>query len=337
MAADWKKYWHKTPGIIRRDFTRKLFALLLTGIICLALREKRLKTEDSLTFTDIPVELPASIASPDGTGQKVLLRKAPRQILVSIKVNGPRWLLQKYSSSDFSIQPPKLDHKKFIEGVPYRLHLTPGNVQKPFFLTASVESVHPDNIEVNFDVQKTKAVKIDPVFDSKKPLPEGYAVQKITLTPSEIRVTGPAAILENLETLQTKPIPLDGIVQSFDYNAPITVSAPGVKLSQDTVFAQISIERSIIAQEFSLLPLRVLDDKIPNGYELLSGDRISVTLSGEKTALAKLKPEDVKPYIDISHLVPGVYTQPVNCWVTPPEFHIVKIEPTTIKVKISRK
>ena len=106
MAADWKKYWHKTPGIIRRDFTRKLFALLLTGIICLALREKRLKTEDSLTFTDIPVELPASIAIPDGTGQKVLLRKAPKQILVSIKVNGPRWLLQKYSSSDFSIQPP---------------------------------------------------------------------------------------------------------------------------------------------------------------------------------------------------------------------------------------
>ena len=126
-------------------------------------------------------------------------------------------------------------------------------------------------------------------------------------------------------------------MQSFDYNAPITVSAPGVKLSQDTVFAQISIERSIIAQEFSLLPLRVLDDKIPNGYELLSGDRISVTLSGEKTALAKLKPEDVKPYVDISHLVPGIYNLPVNCWVTPPEFRIVKTEPTTIKVKISKK
>ena len=111
-------------------------------------------------------------------------------------------------------------------------------------------------------------------------------------------------------------------------------SIPKNRFRKDTPF---SIERSIIAQEFSLLPLRVLDDKIPNGYELLSGDRISVTLSGEKTALAKLKPEDVKPYIDISHLVPGVYTQPVNCWVTPPEFHIVKIEPTTIKVKISRK
>lgn len=337
MAVDWKKYWHKMPGIIRRDFTRKVFALLLTGIICLALREKHSNTEDSQTFTDIPVELSASVTLPNGNGQKVLLRKDPKPILVTIKLNGPRWLLQKYSSSDFSIQPPEIDSKKFTEGMPYKLHLTPDNVQKPFFLSAKVESVHPDNIEINFDVQKTKTVKIDPVFDSKKPLPEGYAIQKITLTPSEIRVTGPAAILENLETLQTRPIPLDGIVQSFDYNAAITVSAPGVKLSQDTVFAQINIERSVITQEFPLLPLRVLDDKIPNGYEFLSGDRVSVTLSGAKTALAKLKPEDVKPYIDISHLVPGIYNLPVNCWVTPPEFRIVKTEPTTIKVKISKK
>ncbi|HBJ96467.1 MAG TPA: hypothetical protein DDZ11_08620 [Lentisphaeria bacterium] len=337
MAVDWKKYWHKTPGIIRWDFTRKVFALLLTGIICLALREKHPNTEDSQTFKEIPVELPASVTLPNENGQTVLLRKDPKPVLVTIKLNGPRWLLQKYSSSDFSIQPPEIDSKKFTEGMPYKLHLTPDNVQKPFFLSAKVESVHPDNIEINFDVQKTKTVKIAPVFDSKKPLPEGYAIQKITLTPSEIRVTGPAAILENLETLQTRPIPLDGIVQSFDYNAAITVSAPGVKLSQDTVFAQINIERSVITQEFPLLPLRVLDDKIPNGYEFLSGDRVSVTLSGAKTALAKLKPEDVKPYIDISHLVPGIYNLPVNCWVTPPEFRIVKTEPTTIKVKISKK
>ena len=187
-------------------------------------------------------------------------------------------------------------------------------------------------------MQEVKTVQVRAVFDTKKPLPEGYGVQKVMLSPQEVRVTGPKLALQKLESLQTRPIPLAGITQSFDYNAEIALSTPALKVSPESVFVQIDIARNIGSLTFPLLPLRVLDDKTPNSYEFMTASRIDVTLSGPKGALSQLKQDDIKPYIDISTLnQPGIYNVEVSCWVKNNTCQIVKIQPSNIKVKISRK
>ena len=80
------------------------------------------------------------------------------------------------------------------------------------------------------------------------------------------------------------------------------------------------------------------DKAVPNSYEFMTASRIDVTLSGPKGALSQLKQDDIKPYIDISNLnQPGIYNVEVSCWVKNNTCQIVKIQPSNIKVKISRK
>ena len=181
-------------------------------------------------------------------------------------------------------------------------------------------------------------VEVKAIFDTKKPLPTGYVVSKATVSPPEVRVTGPKLVLDKLEFLQTKQIPLGNITQSFDYNAEIPLSTPTLKVSPASVFVQIDIMKNISTKTFSFLPLRVLDDNTRNSYEFLTGSRVEVTVTGLKNLVDALRQEDVKPYVDISTLnQPGIYNVDVGCWITANALDVKSIVPSTVKIKILKK
>ncbi len=332
MPIDRKKLWRKVPGIIRHDFVRKVLALLLALIVYAAVTDKMGVERD---IHNVAVEIPAVLTLP-GAPPVTLLKIEGKQPKVKIRVRGSERILKNLSDYDFAIPSPLFKPEGYVPGAPYQLHLSPSDVKGP--PRVQILAVEPAVLPVDFDVQEVKTVQVRAVFDTKKPLPEGYGVQKVMLSPQEVRVTGPKLALQKLESLQTRPIPLAGITQSFDYNAEIALSTPALKVSPESVFVQIDIARNIGSLTFPLLPLRVLDDKTPNSYEFMTASRIDVTLSGPKGALSQLKQDDIKPYIDISNLnQPGIYNVEVSCWVKNNTCQIVKIQPSNIKVKISRK
>ncbi len=333
MPINKKLLWKKVPGIIRHDFVRKILALLLALIVYAAVTDKMGVERD---IHNVAVEIPDVLTLPGISGSISLLKIEGKQPKVKIRVRGSERFLKNLSDDDFTIPNPVFKPEGYVPGAPYKLHLSPYDVKGPS--RVKILSVEPSVLHVDFDVQKVKTVHVKPVFDTKKPLPEGYAVRKVVLSPQEVRVTGPGLVLAKLESLQTKPIPLAGITQSFDYNAEIALSAPSLKVSPENVFVQIDIFRNIGTLTFPLLPLRLLDDMTQNRCEFLTASRIDVTLSGPKGHLAKLHQDDVKPYIDISAFdQPGIYNMEISCWVKNNMFRVVKIQPSTVKVKISKK
>lgn len=333
MSSKQKRLWRKVPGIIRHDFVRKMLALLLALIVYAAVTDKMGVERD---IHNVVVEIPAVLTLPGVPDSVTLLKIEGKQPKVKIRVRGSERILKNLSDYDFTIPNPVFKPEGYVPGAPYQLHLAPFDVKGPS--RVQVLSVEPTVLPVDFDIQEVKTVHVKAVFDTRKPLPEGYAIRKVTLSPQEVRVTGPRLVLAKLESLQTKPIPLAGITQSFDYNAEIALSTPTLKVSPESVFVQIDIARNIGVLTFPLLPLRVLDDSTRNEYEFLTASRIDVTLSGPKGQLAKLKQDEVKPYIDISALnQPGIYNVEVSCWVKNNTFRVVKIQPSYIKVKISKK
>ncbi len=328
-----KKLWRKVPGIIRHDFVRKLLALLLALIVYAAVTDKMGVERD---IHNVAVDIPAVLTLPGAPNPVTLLKIEGRNPKVKIRVRGSERILKNLSDYDFTIPGPVFKPEGYVPGAPYQLHLSPSDVKGPS--RVQILSVEPEVLPVDFDVQEVKSVRIRAVFDPGSPLPEGYAVRKVTFSPQEVRVTGPRLALAKLKSLQTKPIPLAGITQSFDYSAEVADSLPGLKVSPERVFVQIDVARNIGSLTFSLLPLRVLDDSRENDCEFLSSSRVDVTLSGLKGRLSHLKQEDVKPYIDISSLKqPGIYNVEVACWVKNNAFRIVKIQPSNIKVKISKR
>ena len=86
------------------------------------------------------------------------------------------------------------------------------------------------------------------------------------------------------------------------------------------------------------LPIRILEasgnDKLR--FELLTSPHADITLSGVKDKIAKLKPELIKPYIDLSGLdKPGNYMADVRCWVDFPAIEILNVYPRQVQVKIT--
>lgn len=328
-----KKLWRKVPGIIRYDFVRKLLALLLALIVYAAVTDKMGVERD---IHNVAVDIPAVLTLPGAPKPVTLLKIEGRNPKVKIRVRGSERILKNLSDYDFTIPVPVFKPDGYVPGAPYQLHLSPSDVKGPS--RVQILSVEPEVLPVDFDVQEVKPVRVRAVFDTGSPLPEGYAVRKVTFSPQEVRVTGPRLALAKLEFLQTKPIPLSGITQSFDYSAELAESIPGLKVSPERVFVQIDVARNIGSLTFSLLPLRVLDDSRENNCEFLSASRVDVTLSGLKGRLSQLKQEDVKPYIDVSSLKqPGIYNVEVACWVKNNAFRIVKIQPSNIKVQISKR
>ncbi len=329
-----KKLWRKVPGIIRHDFVRKLLALLLALIVYAAVTDKMGVERD---IHNVAVDIPAVLTLPGAPNPVTLLKIEGRNPKVKIRVRGSERILKNLSDYDFTIPGPVFKPEGYVPGAPYQLHLSPSDVKGPS--RVQILSVEPEVLPVDFDVQEVKSVRIRAVFDPGSPLPEGYAVRKVAFSPQEVRVTGPRLALAKLKSLQTKPIPLAGITQSFDYSAEVADSLPGLKVSPERVFVQIDVAQNK-SLTFSLLPLRMLDDSRKNDCEFLSSSRVDVTLSGPKDQLALLKQEDVKPYIDISSLKqPGIYNVNVEIGygVKNNAFRIVKIQPSNIKVKISKR
>lgn len=333
MSIDRKRIWKKVPGIIRHDFVRKLLSVLLALIVYIAISDKMGVERD---IQNVIVKIPASLVLKRAPEPLTLIKIDGKTPHVKIRIKGSERILKNLSDNDFSIDYPVFKPDSYTPGEPYQLVLTPNDVKGP--PGVQILSVDPSVVAVDFDVLLSKMVEVKAIFDAKKPLPAGYVVSKTTVSPPEVRVTGPKLVLDKLEFLQTKQIPLGNITQSFDYNAAIPLSTPTLKVSPDTVFVQIDIEKNISTKTFSLLPLRVLDDNSRNSYEFLTASRVEVTVSGPKALVDRLRKEDVKPYVDISTLnQPGIYNIDVGCWITANAVDVKSILPSAIKIKILKK
>ncbi len=333
MPIDRKRIWKKVPGIIRHDFVRKFLSVLLALIVYIAVSDKMGVERD---IQNVVVKIPGSIVLKRGPEPLTLVKIDGKTPHVKIRIRGSERILKNLSDNDFSIENPVFQSDSYTPGEPYQLVLSPKDVKGP--AGVQILSVDPAVVPVDFDLLLSKMVEVKAIFDTKKPLPAGYVVSKTTVSPPEVRVTGPKLVLDKLEFLQTKQIPLGNITQSFDYNTTIPLSTPALKVSPANVFVQIDIEKNISTKTFSLLPLRVLDDNTRNSYEFLTGSRVEVMVTGLKSLVDSLRQEDVKPYVDISTLnQPGIYNVDVGCWITVNALDVKSILPSTVKIKILKK
>ena len=172
------------------------------------------------------------------------------------------------------------------------VRLSPARVSLDLPEGVQVEGFYPAMVSVRLEPKVERPVDVQVKFEGK--VPEGYEVSS-SANPAQVKVSGPASHVNNLEKAPTESISLDGRKGSFDLaDVAINISDPKINVLDTVVKVHVEIGERIAEKSFNDVPVRSV-----SGAEVRP--RIaSVTLVGPASAFAQLHPEDIRVVVDTS-------------------------------------
>jgi YbbR domain-containing protein len=94
---------------------------------------------------------------------------------------------------------------------------------------ASLKKVEPNSIDVTVDVLDQKSLPLQ--VDWTGALPPGILVQEIKLEPATVKVTGGQLLLNQIDTLYTAKVPVDGLKQSGEIRTSLALVPASLRLA----------------------------------------------------------------------------------------------------------
>lgn len=185
------------------------------------------------------------------------------------------------------------------------LTLKPETVSVPLPDGVKVVDLQPSRIAVTIEAIEEREIAVKAVTDD---VPEsGFEVYgEPTTLPQKVKIRGPASIVNAIGELLTDKIPLKGRREDFTARQiPVTVANNKVTIYNTVVDVFVRIGEKRAERQISI--------PIPG----LPGKVATATLYGPKSALAKIKPSDIK--VDIVRDENGI---DVPKFELPPEIEI---------------
>ncbi len=162
----------------------------------------------------------------------------------------------------------------------------------------------------------------------------GYRLLSVTVDPPSVLVEGRPAQVNNLATVETEPIDINGLTASFQQSAVLDLP-PGIAVEPDqqTVTVNIEIEPILTTSTFIRIPgTRALRA----GFEShVSPQQVRVVLFGPLPVLDALAESDVRVTLDLFGLGPGNYSIVPDVEVPDREIEIRSVQPATVSVTIT--
>jgi YbbR domain-containing protein len=109
--------------------------------------------------------------------------------------------------------------------------------------------VEPNSIDVTVDVLDQKSLPLQ--VDWTGALPPGILVQEIKLEPATVKVTGGQLLLNQIDTLYTAKVPVDGLKQSGEIRTSLALVPASLRLAPGQ-------ENSILIR-YTVRPRRLID------------------------------------------------------------------------------
>jgi YbbR domain-containing protein len=158
--------------------------------------------------------------------------------------------------------------------------LTPETVSIPLPDGAKVVDLQPSRIAVTVERVEEREVAVKPVTTGA--LPAGYELygQPIVI-PSRVKVRGPASLMAEIDELLTDKVSLNGWRENFTARQVPVYAANG----------KVTIYNTVVDVDF-----RVGEKRVERSFMLTSttGRTANVTVFGPRSALAKMKPTDLR-------------------------------------------
>ncbi|HEY8805175.1 MAG TPA: CdaR family protein [Clostridium sp.] len=201
-------------------------------------------------------------------------------------------------------------------------------------------NVSPSQIDVKIPVSKTKSVGV--TVKTTGTLNSNFTLSSTKVIPEKFDVTGSAAALNQVKTLNTEDIDLSKIEKSTTMDAKLLIP-DGLTLASGNATTQVQFKLDKVVQKNTTEVIQKntsqnikyvnLDEKY--GAKL-GNDKVSLVLSGTQAVIDSLDLTKISAQVDLSNLVEGSYTVPVKVSM-PDGVNLVSEAPDKISVTITKK
>jgi YbbR domain-containing protein len=209
-------------------------------------------------------------------------------------------------------------------------HLRTDEVRVPYGI--EVAQVMPPTLSLNIEKSVRRRVPIVPATDGD-PAP-GFVVGRMVAEPATVEIVGPESRVREVSAATTAPLEIDGKSDRVRDVVTVGVADSAVRLTEP-VSATVVVEITPAPVERDVAGVPVHWRNLGTG---LSAPRITpevakVTVRGQRDAMAKVKPDEIDAFVDLTGLGPGRYTLKVQ--VDPSqEFGIGSVAPPGVTVTI---
>jgi len=296
-----------------RKLVRLVFGNAHVKLVALAIAIALWAYANGQLKEEVGIVVPLLISVPEQ--YQIVYQSHPK---VQMRLSGPHYLVkrrQDEASQNYLRLSASLNPEDLTQGV-MTLRVDPGwlNVPKGELAQMGVSSVQPQFVTLHVSRVVTRAVPVE-VRISERPH-AGYEVRGWSAVPSEVMVTGPALVVDAMETVKTQKVSV--------WDAQADVRRPMVPLVlQETLALEdgVSVEVALRAdpaqvavhvevggkkEERSLedIPVHMLS---PPDFPYLAEidpaeSHVSVVVSGLPQDIARLTPGSVRAYVDLTGL-----------------------------------
>lgn len=226
-----------------------------------------------------------------------------------------------------------VDVRNHAKNGAFTVTLGPANVNAPG--NARIDFIRPPTLTLRLDREVTKQVPVK--VETQNLLPDGYEIDKVVVTPATVELSGPALVINDVESISTVPVDLDGRIRSFNKRRLALVAGDnlaGATLDPPFVTVDLAIlERSVS----SLFPDTPILPMLPPGRALrvdLDPEVATLTVKGRPELMKNLAAEDIRLFVDVAD-VPrtGSAKRPIRA-VLPNGIVLVRTEPANVAVQV---
>ena len=191
-----------------------------------------------------------------------------------------------------------------------------------------------DEVTVTVPVEESAgfADKLVTVAWVGEPAP-GYRLLSVTATPPSVLVEGRPAQVNQLTSVTTEPIDINGLTESFQQSAVLDLPEGITVDPEQTVTVNIEIEPILTTSTYNRVP----DTRgLRAGYEaVVEPEQVRVVLFGPLPVLDALSENDVRVVLDLFGLEPGTYSVEPDVDVPDRGIEIRSVQPSAVTVTIS--
>lgn len=163
----------------------------------------------------------------------------------------------------------------------------------------------------------------------------GYQITDVSITPAVLRAAGDETILNDLESLFVDAaVNVGGATESFTASVRIKKPSEIVYLNSTTGNVTVTVEPVIVSSSFPSLRLSVrgTTSNLRAGTDTSA---LAAIVTGPQLQVEKLRPTDLKAYVDITGLEPGEHVVPVQFQVENQDSQALTFEATPATVMVT--
>lgn len=163
--------------------------------------------------------------------------------------------------------------------------------------------VSPLYVEVIVQVYKTKSVPI--VLSSEGELTEGLELKEFSVEPTEILISGPDNLLDQVDSLDTETVLLSSITKSEDILKGIVIPTGIIVVNGES---KVTVHAVVEAFGNKTITKKLTTLGLMDGMEfVLSSNSINIIMSGAEAKLNEATEDSITAELDLTNLAEGVY------------------------------